>query len=1262
MIKHLEAGRRDIVLWETLCGSLHDTGAREAAIAAAAESELWRDARRLAREWSAGGAHIDAGPLVSIVIPTFNRPELLRRALESLAAQLYHPLEAVVVNDAGCAVEPVVAEFRDRLSVQLIEHDQNRYLAAARNSGAKAARGEYIGYLDDDDRLYPHHIGHLMFLIQSVKRPAARAGALIRRRSEQGHGPDFFKPLPWRAFELSELLEENVTPVQAVLHERALIDAIGGFDTMMRANEDWDFWIRLRSAVPVAESPVLTSGVDATRPQRMSAEGHEAFLQAHRTIYRRYHDLAVASGPDTLLAKQAEQVKWIEQRRQHEPALHMGTEPPAVVLNYHRVNPNVGDDPFRLVITPAVFESHLDHLCQHYRVVSADEFLRGAPSWDSRPRALLTFDDAYRDFYQYAWPILRKHSVPAVLFVPTGNIGPQRPYWWEVLTAAGRTDLQEIYKSLPPEERNGAADRMLADLPNEARRSLSAISCTWAMLREIAADGLIEIGAHTKYHSSLGVLSAPQIEQEIDDSLVDLERELGRRPRLFAFPHGGPADVSETAFELLAAHGVTAAFTTSSGSVDSQRRQAHGQRAAMDLPRVIVPPCDAQELEQKLQSALAAASQPRTGRKLVVLSGISAHNLGDDAMLVATVRDLRRRDPAAAITVLAENPATCEAVAAQIDMPIKRSLQTFVARELAQVFPAEVAAKRVLLAARQFVLDKARILEGDFPEWLPEAYREGVTALLTADGVIDCGGANLSSHWQSYFYEKCLDYMISAKPLFVTGQGIDRCIAMPDEVLLRTALSRVTEITLREARSESYLRDLGVTAALSTVGDDAISLEPAPKSRAQAILREAGLADGQPYIAFQYRHYLDHADDHAPAYFAACIDAAITATCLPVVGIPMHFAGTDEREHLELLSSRVANRGEFVVLKNVLTAPEAKALLGGAQLAFGISYHSAVFSLSSGVPYLGLYRGAHYEQKMLGLADLFAVPSLPVPIDDTPPAVFERRLLDLLEARDRLGPRLQQRAAQIAAEVGASRARFLAAVPQPAPPSPLPSSAVPAKPALPAINWGQLRSMQPVSSKWGFDRGTPVDRYYIEQFLQQHCDDIRGSVAEIGGDDYARRFGGARLAQVEVVDVTSTNPRATRLADLNEPDSLPTGAYDAFILTQTLPHLRDPATALAEAYRSLKPGGTLLLTVPSIIRVSREPEDHWRFTVDSVTRLITDRCPGARMQVSSHGNLVTAIAFLIGAAAEELSASELAHGDEAYPISISAWVRREELQ
>ncbi|MFN7966218.1 MAG: polysaccharide pyruvyl transferase family protein [Acidobacteriota bacterium] len=1283
VINQLEAGRRDIVLWEALAGSVEEGDAQVAAIAAAAESELWRDARRLALAWSAGGAHLDSGPLVSIVIPTFNRPELLRRALESVASQLYRPIEAVVVNDAGCAVNQVIAEFRDRLPIQLIEHERNKYLAAARNSGAKAARGEYIGYLDDDDRLYPHHVGHLVHLLVSTNARAARAVALIRRPAEQGVGPDFFKPLPWRAFELSELLEENVTPVQAVLHERALIDAIGGFDAMLRANEDWDFWIRLRAAVQVTDSRVVTSGVDATNPRRMSAESNKDFLHAHRVIYRRYHELTDQHGGAALATKQNEQLTWIEQRPQREAAPNATPEPSTVVLNYHRVHPSVGEDPYQLAITPALFESHLRHLCQQYRVVSAEEFLHGAPTSDPRPRVLLTFDDAYRDFYLHAWPILRKHRVPAVLFVPTGHVGPKTPFWWEVLVAAGRSGLQEPYKKLPPEQRNAALDALLEEFLAQTRRRLSDLSCNWAMLREIAADGLVEMGAHTQFHSSLGALDRLHAQQEIEGSLNDLERELGRRPRLFAFPHGGPGDISETAIELLVSYGVTAAFTTSSGAIEPQRRSELGQRSAMRLPRLIVQPFDALELERRIQQVLAPAEAPRTGRRIVVLSGISAQNLGDDAMLIATVCDLRRRDPSAAITVLAENPEACGSVAAQIDVPIERSLQRFVARELAQVFPDEVPAKRVLLAARQFVLDREQIISGQFPAWLPEPYRQGVIALLTADGVIDCGGANLSSHWQSYFYEKCLDYLISAKPLFVTGQGIDRCIAAPDEVLLRTALSRVTEITVREAHSEAYLRELGVSAALSTVGDDAISLEPAPRARVQSILQEAGVAADQPYIAFQYRHYLDHADDHAPAYFASCIDAAIAGTGLPVIGVPMHFAGTDEREHLELLSSRVAYRGEFVVLRNELTPAEAKALMAGAQLAFGISYHSAVFALSSGVPYLGLYRGAHYQQKMLGLAALFDMRGLPVPIDTTTPLEFERCLLQMMESREALSARLLHRATQIAAEVGASRARFLDAVPHrsPAkstapgaalqtpkvhlakPAQPLTLAPIPAPLSAPStrspIDWGQLRSMHPVSSKWGFDRGTPIDRVYIEQFLEQHSGEIRGEVAEIGGDEYARRFGGNRVSRVEVIDVSTTNPRATRIADLNKPGSLPRRAYDTFILTQTLPHIHDVVTAVAEVYQSLKPGGTLLLTVPSIIKVSREPEDHWRFTVDSITRLVNDLCPGARADVRARGNLVAAIGFLIGAAAEDLKPDEMNCQDEAYPVSITACVRRE---
>ncbi|MEN6525645.1 MAG: hypothetical protein ABFD65_04060, partial [Candidatus Polarisedimenticolia bacterium] len=97
---------------------------------------------------------------------------------------------------------------------------------------------------------------------------------------------------------------------------------------------------------------------------------------------------------------------------------------------------------------------------------------------------------------------------------------------------------------------------------------------------------------------------------------------------------------------------------------------------------------------------------------------------------------------------------------------------------------------------------------------------------------------------------------------------------------------------------------------------------------------------------------------------------------------------------------------------------------------------------------------------------------------------------------------------------------------------------------------------------------------------------------------------------------------------------------------------------LRHAYASLKPGGTLLVTVPSTIRFHREPEDHWRFTADSMARLIAERCPGAAYEVEQKGNLVVAIAFLLGLAREDLEPAELRRDDERFPIVVLARITR----
>src|SRR5438874_1758713 len=144
----------------------------------------------------------------------------------------------------------------------------------------------------------------------------------------------------------------------------------------------------------------------------------------------------------------------------------------------------------------------------------------------------------------------------------------------------------------------------------------------------------------------------------------------------------------------------------------------------------------------------------------------------------------------------------------------------------------------------------------------------------------------------------------------------------------------------------------------------------------------------------------------------------------------------------------------------------------------------------------------------------------------------------------------------------------------------------------------RLARGRPVSHRWGYDRGQPIDRYYIEHFLDEHSADIKGRVLEVKGDDYTRRFG-SELTRVDVLDVDAGNAEATIVADLAEGDAIESGSFDCFVLTQTLQYVFDVAAALSQASRILRPGGVLLATVPSTTRLTTEvagQHDYWRFT------------------------------------------------------------------
>jgi SAM-dependent methyltransferase len=192
----------------------------------------------------------------------------------------------------------------------------------------------------------------------------------------------------------------------------------------------------------------------------------------------------------------------------------------------------------------------------------------------------------------------------------------------------------------------------------------------------------------------------------------------------------------------------------------------------------------------------------------------------------------------------------------------------------------------------------------------------------------------------------------------------------------------------------------------------------------------------------------------------------------------------------------------------------------------------------------------------------------------------------------------------------------------------------------------------PVTSNWGYSRGTPIDRWYIERFLDAHRNDIRGRVLEIKSDDYIRRFGSA-VEQVDILDYEETNERATIVADLEQADDVPDAIFDCFVLTQTLHLIFDVRAGLRQCWRILKPGGVLLVTVPANNKVDFHVTDYWRFTQTGLTRAVSEVFGPSSFEIGVHGNSCVTAGFLTGLAAEEFDTGELESHDERFPLVLT---------
>ena len=209
----------------------------------------------------------------------------------------------------------------------------------------------------------------------------------------------------------------------------------------------------------------------------------------------------------------------------------------------------------------------------------------------------------------------------------------------------------------------------------------------------------------------------------------------------------------------------------------------------------------------------------------------------------------------------------------------------------------------------------------------------------------------------------------------------------------------------------------------------------------------------------------------------------------------------------------------------------------------------------------------------------------------------------------------------------------------------------------PLPRWGNLRRTRPLSDRFGIDRGTILDRYYLDQFLTRHQRFITGRVLEIQESSHTRRYG----RNVTAVDTIDINPQVqpTFVCDLAEADRvLPANAYDCVLLPNTLHHLRNVPQSLRQMLRALKPGGVLLAAACAFVPLIPDGPDYWRLSEQGWREVIMPVLRDHEVEIEARGNCLAAVAALMGIAVEELTAAELDDYDPRYPVLVTLFCRK----
>lgn len=213
------------------------------------------------------------------------------------------------------------------------------------------------------------------------------------------------------------------------------------------------------------------------------------------------------------------------------------------------------------------------------------------------------------------------------------------------------------------------------------------------------------------------------------------------------------------------------------------------------------------------------------------------------------------------------------------------------------------------------------------------------------------------------------------------------------------------------------------------------------------------------------------------------------------------------------------------------------------------------------------------------------------------------------------------------------------------------------------INAISQMSTEPISRKFGLERGGAIDRYYIERFLEKNKDLISGDCIEIAENTYTLCYGEDRVTNSYILHVNGWGENAIE-GNLETGEGILENQYDCAIITQTLMFIFDIRKVAENIYKMLKRGGNALLTVAGISQVSRYDAELWGsyygFHEDAIRTLFEPVFGRENIMVETYGNAKTAVALLCGLCQEDLQEEDFDYNDKDYPLIVTVVLHKEE--